>query len=754
MRCLYCNKKLSLLKLAKGDSFCSPQHFDAYQLQLSKDAFDRLVSVAAEETHKPPLAVDRPVERLVERQEASPSEESTALARLSAFAPPPLPESAVPAPPYAPFATSPLPAFELNPPFPIANGPDASQAVEPPREVSFPVHQTEDASCILNLHLQLSLAETEPKNWTPEPHLIVAPEHFRLEISQPPFGATPEFPEIENLAPVEPVAEAGPDRPVEALPLAETPVEVSQPATAIDNLAPVQPVLFIEAAAPADPVEAEAPVEITQPAIAIDNPAPADPVEAFTEVPVEISQPPTAIENLAPIQPVLLIEAAAPEVAPADLSVEALPFADVPVEISQPPAAISPEVAEIHSLATVEPISPIEAAAPPVADHPTAHSVEALPFADPSPSIKPVMHAEPVDSTPIEPPRPRVPFLIAPSFNPRTGSPILIHNAATSAPTGSNLNPIREKGTVPRPDPCRDIPDSTRFAETNLFHLQDSTAHLASGPELRVEPAFVRPNAKNQPCGDAWSPSDRRIVVALPALEASRAAMPSVDCEIPAPKSLMVRSNTPSLSKIDPQQLLAGTPLDLVSLLHGILETSPQGREPVFADLPASANESVWRAILASFPASEPLPTAWQHQTAYRSTSGPIAAGGESRISLQESFPHSPACIKIGHIDQAWLPAPYIANNLYQSARWPEADSALVPVASESCLVLIGSTTRPHAANLPAGSLKRGPGDPSVPWKACPAASTAPRAVKFLPIREGAILPSAKSWKRLDAVPC
>src|SRR6202034_2734798 len=99
MRCLYCNKKLSLLKLAKGDSFCSPQHFDAYQLQLSKDAFDRLVSVAAEEAPKAPLIVER-------QKEVPPPQENTALARLSAFGPPPLPEAAVPSPPYAPFATS------------------------------------------------------------------------------------------------------------------------------------------------------------------------------------------------------------------------------------------------------------------------------------------------------------------------------------------------------------------------------------------------------------------------------------------------------------------------------------------------------------------------------------------------------------------------------------------------------------------------------------------------------------------------
>ncbi len=43
MRCLYCGKKLSLLKLAKGDSFCTPEHSDAHQVKMSKDAFERLM---------------------------------------------------------------------------------------------------------------------------------------------------------------------------------------------------------------------------------------------------------------------------------------------------------------------------------------------------------------------------------------------------------------------------------------------------------------------------------------------------------------------------------------------------------------------------------------------------------------------------------------------------------------------------------------------------------------------------------------
>ncbi len=47
MRCFHCGQKLSLLKLAKGDSFCSPEHLDAYQRKMSKDAFDRLMGTRA-----------------------------------------------------------------------------------------------------------------------------------------------------------------------------------------------------------------------------------------------------------------------------------------------------------------------------------------------------------------------------------------------------------------------------------------------------------------------------------------------------------------------------------------------------------------------------------------------------------------------------------------------------------------------------------------------------------------------------------
>src|ERR1700677_4971376 len=106
MRCLYCNKKLSLLKLAKGDSYCNSEHFDAHQLQLSKTAFDRLMNTPAEEGPKAPLITKKPepdeiapAARLQPKAAPPPpAPEQAAAARLGISQPPP------PSPPYAPFA--------------------------------------------------------------------------------------------------------------------------------------------------------------------------------------------------------------------------------------------------------------------------------------------------------------------------------------------------------------------------------------------------------------------------------------------------------------------------------------------------------------------------------------------------------------------------------------------------------------------------------------------------------------------------
>jgi hypothetical protein len=242
MRCLHCNKKLSLLKLAKGDSFCSAEHFDAYQLQLSKTAYDRLVSAPDEEAPRAPLVV-KPVATPVEM------EADSALARLPAFRapePPPLP-AVIPAeppahrdvPPYAGFLTSAPPAFPPTAAVLVAGEPDANEPVNAARDLAFPVHDVQETVCILNLYLRLGLAETPPRDWARALSTLAIPESFPGEITRPKVGTPAEIESPET----EPVAEV-------------LPVDPPEDATESSEVEPLVPVA--EAAAPAP----EAPFQI------------------------------------------------------------------------------------------------------------------------------------------------------------------------------------------------------------------------------------------------------------------------------------------------------------------------------------------------------------------------------------------------------------------------------------------------------------------------------------------------------------
>lgn len=207
MRCLYCNKKLSLLKLAKGDSFCSPQHFDAYQLQLSKNAYERLASVpedvpkpalvfkpveAPAEPDAPPAEVQaQPVEldALTTEVDAQPGglEADSAMARLSAYRAPEQDQkgAASKEPPYAPFLAQPVPSLPPSTRVPVAGEQDAGEPVELPWDLAFPVHDVQATVCILNLYLRLGLSDTPPKDWTSALHALAAPESFPVEITRP-----------------------------------------------------------------------------------------------------------------------------------------------------------------------------------------------------------------------------------------------------------------------------------------------------------------------------------------------------------------------------------------------------------------------------------------------------------------------------------------------------------------------------------------------------------------------------------------
>jgi hypothetical protein len=317
------------------------------------------------------------------------------------------------------------------------------------------------------------------------------------------------------------------------------------------------------------------------------------------------------------------------------------------------------------------------------------------------------------------------------------------------------LPPILEQGDLARPDSCRVIPNSTRVVGTTSFHSRDSTGHRIKGAsEFPVQPAFVLPDAQRQVNEDAWRPSNHRMAVAWPALEASWESTRALDFDLPAPAALLVRPDASRLGKVDPQQLLVGTgPLDTASLFLGVLETRPLGQEPLFIDPPACATESGWPATLVEYPSWTALPAAWQPRASHFPLPDPIAAGSKSPLAPLESLAYAPACSKIELIENVKLPAPYVQNDGYRLTEWAEADSMFTPFAAHPGLVFIGSTVMPQAADVPPGSLKRGSGGPMLKWEPRRAASEAAMAVKFLPVRDGAILPQAKSWPRLDGVP-
>jgi len=639
MRCLYCNKKLSLLKLAKGDSFCSPDHFDAHQLQLSKDAFERLKSLPDEDSPKTPLAVgssrnDAPLFRSGEEDAAltrmtefsappqpppllptsteTPAffesgkseleEENSAVARLKAFSPPPAPQgkTAQDPPPYAPFASSPPEFCSMAEGFPIANGLESTEPVEGPRELAFPVHDVAVTVAILNLYLRLSLAGNEPKNWTSPRHLIVTPEDFHLQIERPALGLSPEFPDIEDLAPVE----------------------------------------------------------------------------------------------LAP-------------------RMEAVP-----------PAAIAPPV-------------------------------EALPVVENVPLPKPVILVDRASLAPIEPAEPRLPFLLAPSFRERAGTPIILHTAASSMPDAANLAPVLDKGKLARIDSCWAFPSFTCFSATTAFPAPESkVGWIESAAQFSGTPACSFPDAKQQMCEDAWSPSSRQMAVDRPPLEGGSNPVSALDFNAPAPASLVVLPEAWHLRKANPQELLGGTPgWNPTALFLGVLETQPFGQAPLVVSRPVSAIDLGWVAAFAPAPGWKPLAAAWQYRSSYGSLRAPVLARFDLPRPPLEPLPYGPAPAGANRAHSAVLPAPYVATVLYRPAAWAETDSPSAPLPAELGLVFSGSTQLPRSMAVPAGSLKTGAGAPALTWEPGVPPPEHPPAAKFLPIRDVVRLPAARSWPRLTVLP-
>jgi hypothetical protein len=393
-----------------------------------------------------------------------------------------------------------------------------------------------------------------------------------------------------------------------------------------------------------------------------------------------------------------------------------------------------------------------------------ARSFEAVPPADAFPLIETIETASSINFTmpaehsllaPIEPAEPGIPFLIAPSFQERTGTPILIHGSADSVPRSVALEPVVDRRKLPRLDSCDAIPMSTCFARNNAFHLEDSTAHwIGSNAELPAEPAIALADAKKPARENAWRPSKSRIDIGWQVLQASWTSTRAAGYALPEPASLIVRQDASALGRVDPQELLAGTsPLDTVSLFLGVLKTLPLGQEPFFIDRPVRSMDLGWRANLSPFPAWKNLSAAWQQGNSSFSLPDRIAAGSEPPMPALQAFPYTPACHKIERMEKTDLPAPYGAIDRYRPNAWRESDFASLPLRAEPSVVSNGSRRLPRAAALPPGRLETGSGDPGLTWEPLSVAFKYEAAVKSLPVRNGTILLTAKSWPRLRPLP-
>jgi hypothetical protein len=260
MRCLYCDKKLSLLKLTRGDKVCSPEHFDAYQLQLSKAAYERLAGPPVKKTPSAPVTLAPPEEeRHIQTEDlavlpppAAPSPPYAPFSTSDLIPHPPnamqlgavtsaAPEEerhiraeklavplALPSPPYAPFSTS-----ELVPHPPNSMLLTASELDVPRPKLALPVHDVEFTGNLLNLHLPLGRSDTGPFNLELARQPI-APMDFRPDLTRPPLALKPDFPEIEERAKLEPVETAPPASPRLPYLLAPSFAERTTPAIFVD----------------------------------------------------------------------------------------------------------------------------------------------------------------------------------------------------------------------------------------------------------------------------------------------------------------------------------------------------------------------------------------------------------------------------------------------------------------------------------------------------------------------------------------
>jgi hypothetical protein len=333
------------------------------------------------------------------------------------------------------------------------------------------------------------------------------------------------------------------------------------------------------------------------------------------------------------------------------------------------------------------------------------------------------------------------------------GASTFVDSEASSVPTASTLDCVLD-GSAPRFDLCMEIPRSRRFAATAELPLRDSAAHCIRGiADLPMLPPFVVLDARKHICEAAWSPSDRRIAIAQTAVEASFTATRSVDFDLPAPASLVVRPEAQGFGLADPDKLPGVSQMHDALLMRGVLKTNALGGAARFIDPPASAMEPGWRPRLAPFPDPKLFPATWQYRTSHCSLPSQLSAWSIVPMLPVEPFPAAMECNKIAGIKIAALPEPYSAKNEYRAVRRAEADSVLAGMVGETGLVFNGLPILPRVSALPAGRFESRSGGPVLRWEPDAMASKDAPAAKFLPVRDSAVLPAATRWPRLASLP-
>jgi hypothetical protein len=309
---------------------------------------------------------------------------------------------------------------------------------------------------------------------------------------------------------------------------------------------------------------------------------------------------------------------------------------------------------------------------------------------------------------------------------------------------------------VPHCDSLGGIPHFTNFTAAADFKAQDFTLDgIVDGSELPVLPDSVWPEAKEYICTSGWRISKRPICIDTPALDARGQSIQPLDLDSLTPTGLIVCPPAIKLEPINPQQLLAGSSIDAGSVFRGVLETRPLGRENLPCCPPTRTMESSLTAVLAPFPGWELVAsTTWQS----RATHFPflVSMADWSSISMMpvDLLPFTSACIKVERVEKAALPRPWIAYTPYLPILWPEAKYAIfLSFLAEQSSFFTGVTILPPIAEVPDGRLKTAPVPPSLTWEGRhPAYKDAP-AARFLPVRNGPILPQVRSWQRRDSSP-